>query len=203
MAEKLIVVIGATGNQGGSVVQTFLELAEWKIRGLTRNVGSSSAKTLQLKGVEMVSADLDDVTSLEAAFRGASVIFAVTDFWTGFRNPANSSKVAPGQTLLEWAHDYELQQGKNIFEAASGVKGLERLIFSALSYATKWSKGKTPHVYHFDSEARAVEYAQTQYTELMKKTSLIQIGMYLTNMLLMPHYQPRKVRELLFFNLKG
>ena len=193
MTSKLIVVVGATGNQGGSVVDTFLKEPGWKVRGLTRNVNSSAAQNLISRGVEMVNANLDDTVSLCAAFMGAHTIFSATDFWTGYRDPSNESKLAPGQTMMEWAHDYELQQGKNVFSAADQTHGLEWLVFSALSYDTKLSGGKYTHIYHFDSEARAVDFARSQYPELMKKTSIIQIGMYLTNMLLMPHYQPKKV----------
>ena len=195
MAEKLIVVVGASGHQGGSVVSTFLSERGWRIRGLTRNRNSPAAQALSARGVEMVNADLDNVASLTAAFQGAHAIFSVLDFWTGFRDPANQSKLKPGQTMLEWAHDYELQQGKNVFAAAAQIKGLERLIFSALSYATKWSKRKYKHVYHFDAEGRAVEYGHLHHPDLMKKTSVIQLGMYLTNTLYMPQYQPKKVRH--------
>ncbi|EXJ90794.1 hypothetical protein A1O1_03898 [Capronia coronata CBS 617.96] len=192
MALKLIVVIGATGTQGGSVVDTFLNEPGWTIRGLTRNTSSRASQALTAKGVEMVSANLDDVPSLVTAFQGAHAIFSVTDFWNGFRNPENKSKLAPGQTMMEWAHDYELQQGKNVFTAAAQTHTLERLVFSALPYVTKWSKGKYTHVYHFDAEGRAVEYARSTYPELMQKTSVIQLGIYLTNILWMPHYQPHK-----------
>jgi hypothetical protein len=123
----------------------------------------------------MVNADLDDLTSLTTAFRGAYAIFSVLDFWTGFFNPANESKVKAGQTMLEWAHDYELQQGKNVFAAAAQTQGLERLMFSVLSHATKWSGGKYKHIYHFDAEGRAVEYGKAHYPDLMKKTSVIQL----------------------------
>ncbi|KIW09980.1 hypothetical protein PV08_11756 [Exophiala spinifera] len=196
MSSKLIVVIGATGTQGGSVVETFLRQPGWRVRGLTRNTGSPASQILASKGVEVVAVNLDDVSSLVSAFKGADAIFSVTDFWTGFRNPPQSRSRSRSQTLMDWAHDYELQQGKNVFAAADQTEGLERLVFSALSYATKWSKGKYTHVYHYDSEARAVEYARTTYPDLMnKKTSIIQIGMYLSNMTWMPHYQPRKNAE--------
>jgi hypothetical protein len=195
MAHKLICVVGATGNQGDSVVSTFLKAKGWKIRGLTRNRNSPAAQALIARGVEMVNADLDDVTSLTTAFQEAYAIFSVLDFWTGFRNSANKSKLKEGQTMLEWAHDYELQQGKNVFAAAAQTQGLERLVFSALSYATKWSGGKYKHVYHFDAEGRAVEYGQLHYPDVMERTSVIQLGIYLSNMLLMPQYQPKKVRH--------
>lgn len=193
MTQKLICVVGATGNQGGSVVSTFLEEPGWKVRGLTRNASSDAARALSARGVEMVTADLDDVASLKTAFKGASVIFSMLDFWAAFSDPALQSKLKQGQTMSEWAHDYELQQGKNVLTAAAQTEGLERLVFSALSYATKWSGGKYKRVYHFDAEARAVEYGERQYPQLMMKTSVIQVGVYLTNMLQMPHYQPKKV----------
>lgn len=57
--KKIITVFGATGNQGGSVVQIFLNDAklknEWSVRGVSRNVDSNSAKKLSSQGVEMVA----------------------------------------------------------------------------------------------------------------------------------------------------
>lgn len=65
---KLIVVIGATGGQGGSVVTTFLRDPSFKVRGVTRNVNSQEARVLTELGVEMVSADLNDYESVLRAF---------------------------------------------------------------------------------------------------------------------------------------
>ena len=79
--KKTIVVLGATGNQGGSVVDALLQDSQWDIRGVTRNIDSEKAKKLATRGVEVVSADLNDVKSLEAAFAGAQAIFIVSDFW--------------------------------------------------------------------------------------------------------------------------
>lgn len=57
--KKLITIFGATGNQGGSVVQIFLNdpklNKEWSIRGVSRNADSDSSKKLAAQGVEMVS----------------------------------------------------------------------------------------------------------------------------------------------------
>lgn len=57
--KKLIAVFGATGNQGGSVVQTFLHDAklkdEWSVRGVTRDVTKDSSKKLAAQGVDVVS----------------------------------------------------------------------------------------------------------------------------------------------------
>lgn len=59
MTKKIITVFGATGKQGGPVVQIFLHdpklKDEWAVRGVTRNVESESAKKLTAQGVDVVS----------------------------------------------------------------------------------------------------------------------------------------------------
>jgi NmrA-like family len=192
-SSKLIVVVGATGNQGSSVVKTFLKLPGWRVRGVTRDVRSSAARDLSAEGVEMVAANLDDPSSLLSAFANATVIFGVTDFWHPFADPANYAKLAPGQTINEWCYAYELQQAKNIFDVASKISTLERLIWSSLSSVKKWSKGKYTWVYHFDSKADAAEYGRTAYPDLWKRTSIIQVGFYLSNFLINALTQPRRV----------
>jgi uncharacterized protein YbjT (DUF2867 family) len=64
---KLLVVVGATGQQGGSVIEAFLKRQDYRLRGLTRDVHSSKAVELAKKGVQMVAADLDDEASLVQA----------------------------------------------------------------------------------------------------------------------------------------
>lgn len=60
---KLITVFGATGNQGGSVIEAILadsELSkEFKIRGITRDTTKKSAQDLAKKGVEVVTVRQD------------------------------------------------------------------------------------------------------------------------------------------------
>lgn len=63
----LITIIGATGLQGGSVVDTALA-AGYKVRAVTRNNGSEKAKALAARGVEVVAADQNDLSSLIKAF---------------------------------------------------------------------------------------------------------------------------------------
>jgi uncharacterized protein YbjT (DUF2867 family) len=101
---KILVIIGATGKQGGSVVKSLLAdsdaSSQFKIRGVTRDVSKPAAQALTKQGVEMVSADLDDKASLVKAFEGAYGVFAVTDYW------AKMDK------------EVEIQQGKNLADAA-------------------------------------------------------------------------------------
>jgi len=81
--KKIIAVMGATGLQGGAVVDALLTLAqdEFSIRAITRNPDSDKAKALVTKGCEVVKADADDVSSMVAAFSGAYGAYLVTNFW--------------------------------------------------------------------------------------------------------------------------
>lgn len=64
----ILTVVGATGVQGSSIVESALEAGGFKVRAITRNVNSEKAKALAARGVEVVAADLDDLSSLIAAF---------------------------------------------------------------------------------------------------------------------------------------
>ncbi|RYO84003.1 hypothetical protein DL766_001869 [Monosporascus sp. MC13-8B] len=191
-SSRLIVVLGATGNQGGSVATTFLEEPGWQVRALTRKTSSPKAQALTARGAQVVHADIDKPETLSAAFEGASAIFAVSDFWGLYNDPANKDKAKPGQPLNAWAGEYETQQLKNVIDAAAKVPTLERFILSSLSNATKWSKGKYTHVYHFDSKANAEDYGREKYPDLWEKTSIFQAGLFLSNYVTNPSIQPIK-----------
>jgi uncharacterized protein YbjT (DUF2867 family) len=66
---KIIAVTGATGAQGGGVVNIMKKTPGWKVRALTRNVESDAAKKLSAEGIEVVQADFDDASSLQKAFQ--------------------------------------------------------------------------------------------------------------------------------------
>jgi uncharacterized protein YbjT (DUF2867 family) len=65
---QIITVIGATGVQGGSVVDAALKSGIYKVRAITRNINSDKAKALAARGVELATADLSDEQSLIKAF---------------------------------------------------------------------------------------------------------------------------------------
>jgi hypothetical protein len=189
----LITVLGATGNQGGSVIKTFLEHPQYKIRGLTRNTSSDKAKALKEQGVEMVAADLEDKASLEAAFAGAKIIFIVSDYWGTFGALASSAGPDQSESLYLKAAEVEKKQLINALDAAAQVSSLERLVLSSLQNASKWSGGKYEHVYHFEFKARAAEYAAETYPELWAKTSILQAGWFTSNYTCNPMAMPRNV----------
>lgn len=76
-SSPLVVVGGATGNQGGSVIAALAEsTADYRIRGLTRDA-SRPGRPAELKkqGVTMVSVELKEVEAIAKAYEGADVVF--------------------------------------------------------------------------------------------------------------------------------
>ncbi|KAF5657520.1 nitrogen metabolic regulatory protein [Fusarium heterosporum] len=191
MKKKLIVVIGATGGQGGSVVNTFLHDPGWLVRGITRNPSSLKAEVLKACGVELVQADLDDRASLSNVFQDANAIFAVSDFW-GIYNDPNRKNPKPGQPRNEWAKEQETQQLKNIIDEAAKVANLERFVISSLPNVTKLTGGKYTNVCHYDSKANAIEYEEQHQPDLWSKTSVYLPGYFLTNFVTHPMAQPTR-----------
>lgn len=59
MSKNIITIFGSTGNQGGAVVQMFLNdpklKSQWAVRGVTRDVSKASSKELAKQGVEVVA----------------------------------------------------------------------------------------------------------------------------------------------------
>ncbi|KAJ6086548.1 hypothetical protein N7467_005462 [Penicillium canescens] len=184
-ASKLLVVVGITGNQGSSVATAFLEFQGWRIRGTTRDPSSPAAQQWISRGVELVKADLDDVASLEGAFRGASAIFAVTDIYNHFFNPANIPKAQEaGISVNEYAGNLETTQGMNIALAANSPavsSTLTHFVFSSLSDTKRWSHGKYTWNFHFDGKAKVVRRIREELPDLAAKLSTIQVGMYTSN----------------------
>jgi hypothetical protein len=125
----------------------------------------------------MVQADVNNTSSLLSAFRGASLIFGVTDFWTIFKDPSSQTLKKPGQDITEYCFEVELRQGKNLADAAEQIQTLEKYIFSSMVSATKWSKGEFTMLYHMDSKAQAVEYTKA-LPGLKGKFSEIQAPVY-------------------------
>lgn len=102
--KKIIAVVGATGEQGGSVARALLADGEFAVRALARNPESAAAKKLAALGAEVVQADLYDVESLRKGFGGAYGAYLVTPFFTHM----SAAK--------------ELEEVRNLVAAAEGVK---------------------------------------------------------------------------------
>src|SRR6201997_1308372 len=115
--EGPITVIGATGQQGGAVIDALLK-HRIPIRAVTRNPNGDKARALVQRGVEVVRADLEDVDSVRAAFDGAAAAFAMTTH-DGPDGPRR--EVAHGRVIAAAAADAGLP-----FLVYSSVGGVER-----------------------------------------------------------------------------
>jgi hypothetical protein len=200
-AGKLICVVGATGNQGGSVARRFLS-AGFRVRGITRSLSSPAAQVLSALGVEMVVAQLDDPASLEAAFQGANVIFSVTNYWEPFFRPdCRQAAQEKGVSCRKYAYEVEYTQGKNIANAAAKtVDTLDNngFLVSTLSHAAKCSNGKFEDLYHYDAKADIFPaHVDDNHPALAAKMSCIHTGYFYTSYRILPKSYFSKVSELL------
>ncbi|KAJ1911128.1 hypothetical protein IWQ60_010288 [Tieghemiomyces parasiticus] len=157
----LIVVVGATGIQGGSVVNQLIDTMQFSIRGLTRHTTSEAAKKQASRGVEMVKCDLNSLDDLTRAFQGAYGVFAMTDFW--------QREVMANPKL-------EVQQGRNIADAAKRT-GVQHLVYSSLPDAKKISHGKYTGVLHFNNKAEVETYMKS----LQLPATYVNFGYYMSN----------------------
>ena len=169
--KKIIAVVGATGAQGGGLSRAILndKSGGFRVRALTRNVGSDKAKELEKLGAEVVAVDIDDVESLKKAFHGAHGVFCVTFFWEHF------------------SPEKELAEAKNMAEAAKQA-GVRHVIWSTLEDTRKWvplgdnrmptlmGKYKVPH---FDAKGEA----NRLFTEIGLPTTFLLTSFYWENLI--------------------
>ncbi|KAJ0159308.1 NmrA-like family domain-containing protein 1 [Colletotrichum tanaceti] len=176
---SVIVVTGATGTQGGSVARLLAKNPSWKVRGITRNADSDKAKDLKALGMEMVSANLDDISTLPSAFEGAVAIFGTTNFW----------EIAPKRGI-QAAMEEEEKQFANIADTAAKVQTLKHLVLSTMPSCETISGGKLPCP-HWDSKARGGEYVRKTHPELAAKTTEVWEGWYVDNLVNIPMTGPQ------------
>lgn len=166
MSKKLLTVFGATGNQGGAVIKTFLghpKLSQqFSLRAITRNKESPKAQALASEGVELAVADLNNPESLSAALKGSYAVFAVTNYWE-----TQSSEI-------------EVKQGKAIADACVSV-GVKHAVWSALPNVTRLTGGKLRAVEHFDGKSDIAEYFEKVKGSSSMITTYFMPGFYMSN----------------------
>ncbi len=121
-----VLVMGATGAQGGAVVRHLLPKGH-QVRTLTRNPDSAKSKALKEQGVEVLKGDFTDSASLVQAATGMDTMFAMT-------------------TPFEAGMEAETKQGIAVADAAKQA-GVGHLVFTSVGSADR--KTGIPH---FDSK---------------------------------------------------
>ena len=138
---KIILVIGATGQQGGATARHLLSNG-WPIRALTRDPHKPAAQALTQTGAEVVQGDIEDRASLDAAMRGVYGVFSVQSFW-------------------DVGVEGEERQGKLVADAAKAAK-VQHFVYSSVGGAER-SSG-VPHFeskWHIEQHVRALSLPAT------------------------------------------
>jgi uncharacterized protein YbjT (DUF2867 family) len=128
MAAPSILVTGATGLQGGAVVDALLADGA-SVRALVRDPASESSRKLANRGVELVKGDFDDVASLQSAMKGMRGLFSM-------QNPP-----------LPHDLDVELRTGRNLVDTAL-ASGIDTFVHTSVARAgdqqsfVGWNEGR-------------------------------------------------------------
>lgn len=136
-----VLVVGATGNQGGAVARKLLDKGH-HVRALTRNKNSSKALKLKELGAEVVEGDVGDVYSLQEAMKGRDAVFALT-------------------TPFEKGINFEIKSGF-LLEFAANTTGVSHFVFSSIA-----SSHKNTGIPHFASKFQIEQHIKavdTPYT---------------------------------------
>lgn len=129
---KLILVTGATGRQGGAALRHLRERG-FLCRALTRDPMKPEARGLIGHGVEVVRGDLEDPSSLTRALDGVDGVYAV-------------------ETPYEAGVEAEIRQGTALIDAA------KRLRISHFVYSSVAAADQRTGIPHFDSKFRIEEH---------------------------------------------
>ncbi|KAK6536490.1 hypothetical protein TWF281_000722 [Arthrobotrys megalospora] len=168
--KKLVVVLGATGSQGGPVVEHLLKHSSsiFRVRAVVRNSDSEKAKALAKLGAELAQADFDDEAALQAALHGANAVFCNTNYFD--------------QNTI----DSELYRALNVAKVASEIPELENFILSSLPDARDLFGGKYQRNFIYNSKAYIKEGIRKGFPELWKKTTVFYVAYYHQNWLKFP-----------------
>jgi uncharacterized protein YbjT (DUF2867 family) len=133
-SQRLILVTGATGKQGGAVFHHLRERG-FPLRILTRDPEKPEARALIGRGVDVIQGNLDDTASLTRALDGVYGVFSVQDWTAGA--------------------EAEVRQGINLAEAANR-SGVSHMVYSSVAGADQ-----NTGIPHFDSKFRVEEHIRS------------------------------------------
>ncbi|KAK4121772.1 NAD(P)-binding protein [Parathielavia appendiculata] len=178
---KIIAITGATGAQGGGVVNVMKKTPGWRVRAITRNPDGDAAKKLTADGsVEVVRADFDDEASLVEAFEGVAAIFAVTNWWEALFS---------GKSQWE-AGEIEERHGMNLARAAAKTPSLEHYLWSTTPSAKRMFPDGRLETPHMDYKANVDARIKAELPDLAAKTTYLYFGYYPQNMAYFPLIKP-------------
>lgn len=129
--DKIILVMGASGNQGNSVARHLLSNG-WSVRAMTRNTDQEAIKVLESLGADIVQGDMDDKDSLIAAMDNVYGVYSVQAF-----DPENKDKeIEQGKRVADVAKQLDIKHF--VYASAAGAERYQE----ADNFATKWEVEK-------------------------------------------------------------
>ncbi|KAM0299872.1 hypothetical protein HYE67_005830 [Fusarium culmorum] len=174
---KTLAVVGATGKQGGALINYILNdpdlSKQYTIRAIARDVDSEKSKDLKARGIQVVQGDLADQASMKKALTGAQYFFFVT---------------TPSWTATDLKPEYEII--KKTADTAVEA-GIEYIIFSSLPSTSDISGGKYTANHPFDAKAEGEKYIRTLHI----KKAFVRLAFFLENITQIPLWQPQKDTE--------
>src|SRR5215831_14013021 len=108
---KTILVLGATGRQGGATARHLLNKG-WSVRIFVRDSTKPAAQALRQAGAEVVKGDNAERASLEAAMQGVYGVFSIQAAFAGD----------------------EVRQGQNVADAARAA-GIRHFVYTSVQGA--------------------------------------------------------------------
>jgi uncharacterized protein YbjT (DUF2867 family) len=120
-----VLVIGATGRQGGAVAELLLDHGH-DVTAYVRSPESPSAQALSTAGVRLVTGDLADPQALAGAAQGVEAIFGLS---VPFGSGGKDEEVAQGRLLVDaatWADAHLVY---------SSVRGADRMVETDIDHA--------------------------------------------------------------------
>ncbi|MEU0588366.1 NmrA/HSCARG family protein [Streptomyces sp. NPDC006132] len=126
---NIILVIGATGNQGGATARELVSRGR-TVHALVRDPGKAEARQLEDLGVVLVKGDMDDEDSLRRAMEGVHGVFSVQPL--GWDPEALAA---------------EVRQGRAVADAARAA-GVAHLVYSSVGGAER-----NTGIDHFETKA--------------------------------------------------
>ena len=114
---KKILVLGATGKQGGAVARHLLAKGFTNVHAFVRTAESPKTRLLTEQGITLELGDLDDLVQLEATMQDAYGVFAVLP-------------------LDQLGPEVEIRRGKSVAVAAKSAK-VQHFIYSSAAGADR------------------------------------------------------------------
>ncbi|KAJ6127296.1 hypothetical protein N7523_002908 [Penicillium sp. IBT 18751x] len=105
MSSPKVFVCGATGNQGGALIQNILD-HHIEVHAISRDLESDSAKSLLVRGVSLAEGDYDNEISLEKSMTDCTTLFLNLNF--NYTKPQEELEQA--QRILSLAKRVGIQQ---------------------------------------------------------------------------------------------